>query len=170
MCTRAGLEVPELSTEIISHLDTLLPSYWSRSNPADIVGESDNRLPLIIMEEFLKWDGCDSVINLGILGRRIFVNRLADSVLAADPAYSEEFLNKAKKYLDDFENHYITRVAELMEKYRKPILGVSLLTDEKDQTVYNVDNCTFKSVFYPTPERAVRALSKMCEYYRFLKR
>ncbi|MCX5852179.1 MAG: acetate--CoA ligase family protein, partial [Deltaproteobacteria bacterium] len=170
MCTRAGLEVPELSKEIISHLDTLLPSYWSRSNPADIVGESDTQLPLIIMEEFLKWDGCDSVINLGILGRRIFVNRLADSVLAADPAYSPEFLNKVKKHLDDFENNYITRVAELMEKYKKPVFGVSLLTDKKAQTVFNVDNCTFKSVFYPTPERAVRALSKMCEYYRFLKR
>lgn len=170
MCTRAGLEVPELSKKIISQLDTLLPSYWSRSNPADIVGESDTQLPLIIMEEFLKWDGCDSVINLGILGRRIFVNRLADSVLAADPAYSPEFLDKVKKYLDDFENNYITRVAELMEKYKKPVFGVSLLTDKKAQTVFNVDNCTFKSVFYPTPERAVRALSKMCEYYRFLKR
>lgn len=170
MCARAGLEVPELSKEIIARLDSLLPPYWSRSNPADIVGETDNRLPLIIMEEFLKWDGCDAVINLGILGRRIFVNRLADSVQAADPSYSTEFLERARKYLDDFENHYIQKIAELMEIYKKPVFGVSLLTDEKDQTVYNIDNCTFKSVFYPTPERAVRALSKMCEYYRFLKR
>jgi ferredoxin len=100
MCARAGLEVPELSKATVAHLDTMLPPYWSRSNPVDIVGETDNRLPLIIMEEFLKWEGCDAIINLGILGRRIFVNRLADSVRAADPSYSEEFLVRAKKYLD----------------------------------------------------------------------
>ena len=72
--------------------------------------------------------------------------------------------------LEDFEEDYIAFVARLMEKYGKPILGVSLLEDEKRQTVFNVENCAFKSVFYPTPERAVNALKKMCEYYCFLNR
>jgi acyl-CoA synthetase (NDP forming) len=170
MCSHAGLEVPSLPGDILERMDTILPPYWSRSNPADIVGESDNTIPMKIMEEFLKWDGCDAVINLGILGRRIFVKELADSVLHADPHYSEDFLRSVTKMLEDFEEDYIAFVARMMEKYGKPILGVSLLEDERNQTVFNVENCAFKSVFYPTPERAVNALKKMCEYYCFLNR
>jgi len=33
-----------------------------------------------------------------------------------------------------------------------------------------VKGCRYKSVFYATPERAVKALGKMCEYKRFLSR
>lgn len=170
MCARAGLEVPELPDDILKRMDKILPPYWSRSNPADIVGERDNSIPMTVMEEFLKWDGCDAVINLGILGRRLFVKRLADSIRLADPGFSNDFLNAATKFLDDFEEEYIVHVARLMGKYKKPIFGVSLLEDENNQAVYNVDNCIFKSVFYPTPERAVKALARMYEYYRFLQR
>lgn len=170
MCSKAGLEVPELSPELLEEFDKILPPYWSRSNPADIVGESDNRLPLVIMEELMKWDGCDGVINLGILGRRIFVKRLADSVRYADPSYSPHFLSDVTQILDEYEVKYIEFVAEMMEKYGKPIYGVSLLTDEKDQTVFNVEGAKYKSVFYPTPERAVRAFTMMYEYHRFINR
>ncbi|MBW2545279.1 MAG: acetate--CoA ligase family protein [Deltaproteobacteria bacterium] len=170
MCIREGLEVPDLPDDMLERMDKILPAYWSRSNPADIVGESDNTIPLTVMEEFLKWDGCDAVINLGILGMKIFGKRLGESVRRADPSYSDEFLSEGGKLLDSLEEDYIARVAHMMEKYKKPILGVSLLEDEKHHTVYNVENCAFKSVFYANPERAVKALSKMYEYFRFLNR
>ena len=57
-----------------------------------------------------------------------------------------------------------------METYRKPVLGVSLLTGANDRTVYPVENCDYRSVFFPSPERAVKALSRMVEYVRFLNR
>jgi len=170
MCTQEGLEVPDLPDSMLERMDKILPAYWSRSNPADIVGEHDNTIPLTVMEEFLKWDGCDAVINLGLLGMKIFVKRLGESVRLADPSYSEEFLSEGMKLLDSVEEDYIASVARLIEKYNKPILGVSLLEDEKHHTVYNVENCKFKSVFYPNPERAVTALAKMYEYFRFLNR
>ncbi|MBN2283832.1 MAG: acetate--CoA ligase family protein [Deltaproteobacteria bacterium] len=170
MCIQAGLEVPEVPDEILRRIDRILPPYWSRSNPADIVGETDNSIPGIIMEEFLKWDECDAVINLGILGRSIFVSRLVDSVRHSDPSYTEEFLAAADRFLYDFEKEYIKLVARLMEKYEKPIFGVKLLTGTNDQTVFNVEDRIYKSVFYPTPERAVRALSEMYNYYTFIGR
>ncbi len=170
MCIREGLDVPDLPDNILEHMDKILPPYWSRSNPADIVGENDSAIPLTLMEEFLKWDGCDAIINLGILGMKILGKRLGESIRRVDPDYSDEFLNDGAKLLDSIEKDYITRVAHMMEKYKKPILGVSLIEDEKHQTVYNVENCAFKSVFYPNPERAVKTLSKMYEYFRFLNR
>ena len=170
LCSKYGLEVPELAPELIERIDRILPPYWSRSNPVDIVGENDPSIPMTVIEELLKWDGCDAVINLGILGRRILLKRLADSVLDADPTYTADFFERVNKALSDFDGQYIRHIAVLMEKYNKPVYGVSLLTDEKDKTVYRISDCSFKGVFYPTPERAVKAFAKMYEYKRFLSR
>jgi acyl-CoA synthetase (NDP forming) len=57
-----------------------------------------------------------------------------------------------------------------MDQYKKPIFGVSLLPDENNQTLYRVAGSSYKGVFYPTPERAVKAFAKMVEYHRFLKK
>ena len=170
LCSRFGLEVPELSIDILNLIDKILPPYWSRSNPVDIVGENDTSIPITIIEELIKWDGCDAVINLGILGKRIFAQKFTDSIRKVDPSYSFDFLNSVNTVLSEFENQYIEHIAKLMEIYKKPVYGVSLLTDEKDQTVYKVKDCQFKPVFYQTPERAVKAFSKMYEYQRFLDR
>jgi acyl-CoA synthetase (NDP forming) len=45
-----------------------------------------------------------------------------------------------------------------------------MLPDEKQQTVYPIKKHTFKGVFFPTPERAVRAFAKMVQYQKFLSR
>jgi len=170
LCSQFGLEVPELSPEIIKRIDKILPPYWSRSNPVDLVGENDTSIPMTVIEELLKWDRCDAVINLGILGRRIFIEHFTDSVLKADPSYSSDFLKSVNESMAKFESQYIDHIAKLMEIYKKPVFGVSLLTDENDQTVYKVKDKSFKPIFFQTPERAVKAFSKMYEYQRFLDR
>ena len=170
LCSKYGIEVTELTPDIVKRLDRILPSYWSRSNPIDLVGESDNTLPMIVVEELLKWDGCDAVINLGIIGRKIMLRRLGESVLKADPTYSSEFIDSIDKGFSDFEKKYINHVVKLMERYGKPVFGVSLMKDEKDQTLYRVDGSEFKGVFFETPERAVKAFARMYEYQRFLAR
>lgn len=170
LCSQFGLEVPELSLEIIKRIDKILPPYWSRSNPVDLVGENDTSIPMTVIEELLKWDGCDAVINLGILGRRIFIEHFTDSVLKADPSYSYDFLKSVNEGMEQFESQYIEHIAKLMDIYKKPVFGVSLLTDENDQTIYKVKDNSFKPIFFQTPERAVKAFSKMYEYQRFLDR
>ncbi len=170
LCNQFGLEVPDLSGALIAEIDKVLPPYWSRSNPIDLVGENDPSIPLTVMEAVLQWKGCDAVINLGILGRRIFLKRLADSVEQADASYTREFLDDAVRVFSDFESNYIEQIVRLMEKYGKPVFGVSLLTDEKDATVYRVKGHHLKGVFYETPERAVKAAARMVEYQRFRSR
>ncbi|MFO7715674.1 acetate--CoA ligase family protein [Desulfosarcina sp.] len=170
LCNQFGLDVPALSPALIGVIDKILPPYWSRSNPIDLVGENDPSIPLTVMEALLQWEGCDAVINLGILGRRIFLRRLADSVGKVDATYTREILDDAVKAFSDFESSYIEQIVRLMEKYGKPVFGVSLLTDEKDATVYRVKGHHLKGVFYETPERAVKAAARMVEYQRFRAR
>ncbi|MFZ7128018.1 MAG: acetate--CoA ligase family protein [Desulfobacterales bacterium] len=169
LCSRYGLTVPALSEDLAHRLDQRLPYYWSRSNPVDIVGETDLELPFAVMEELLRWDGCDAIVHLGILGRRIFVSRLTEMVEAADPGIDKVMLEEMRKVLVEFEQRYVEQTAVLMERYRKPIVGVRLLTAPDDRTVYPVDGCRFRSVFYETPERAVRSLARMVNYERFTR-
>jgi acyl-CoA synthetase (NDP forming) len=169
LCARHGLSIATLTADLIARFDKILPSYWSKSNPVDIVGEMDNNLMTTIMEELLKWDGCDALINLGVLGRSIFFERMAAAVERADPSYSHDLLEQAKAYMHTFEEEYLKLVARLMETYHKPIFGVSLLTNEKSQTVYSVDGAVYKPVFYQSPEQAVKSCARMYEYCRFLQ-
>jgi acyl-CoA synthetase (NDP forming) len=170
LCAEFGLEVPQLSAQLLDTIDRMLPSYWSRSNPIDLVGDRDPTVPMTVLEELMKWDGCDAVINLGILGRRIMVKRFGESVLKAESGYSAEFINQINDKFVEFEDAYIKHIVALMDRYQKPVLGVSLLPDENNQTLYRVAGSPFKGVFYPTPERAVKAFSKMVDYRRFLER
>ena len=170
LCAEYSLEVPELSAQLLDKMDELLPAYWSRSNPIDLVGDRDPSVPLTALEELMKWDGCDAVINLGIMGRRIMVKRFGESVLKADPQYDQGFVDQMNQQFLNFEKQYIEHIVNLMEKYHKPIFGVSLLPDEKNQTLYRVTGSEFKGVFYPTPERAVKSFAKMVDYNQFLKK
>jgi len=170
LCAQYGIAVPPLSKDLIEDIDTLLPPYWSRANPIDLVGEHDNTLPVTIIEKLLKWDGCDAVINLGILGRRILVGHYINAIEKSDPSYSRSFLNSVKTMLTEFESDYIAQTVRLMEKYNKPVIGVALLTDESDRTVHQVGDSLWRGVFYTTPEKAVKTLARMFEYQRFRSR
>ena len=170
LCEQYGLEVPALSSNLIAEMDNILPSYWSRANPVDLVGERDFTLPLRVMESLLAWKGCDAVMNLGIYGRRHFAKRLLESVKTADSAYSVEELDDGIRAYADFEQKYVSEIVRLMETFDKPVYGVSMGTDEEDQTVLRIEGHDLKAVFFETPERAVKTAARMVEYQRFCKR
>ncbi len=169
LCAEFGLRVPALPPELVARIGTRLPPYWSHANPVDIVGENDPGIPLAVMEELLAWEGCDAVIHLGILGRRIFAERMAASARAADPAADSALLDLTRQVMSAFEERYITQIVALMARYRKPVFGVSLLTDASDRTVRHVDDSPLGAVFFPTPERAVQAFARMHDYSLFLQ-
>lgn len=170
LCEYYKLSVPGLPEPMIEKISEILPPFWSRANPVDIVGENDPHIPLFVLEELMKWDGCDAVINLGIVGRKHMLTRMAASIRKVDPDIPDDFLRQLTDLIDAFEEEYRKHIAALMEKYEKPVVGVSFLRDENDQTVYPVAGHACKAVFYATPEQAVRSLARMYEYRQFLER
>ena len=168
LCAEYGLEVPKLSKEIIDRLDACLPDFWSRGNPVDIVGENDPEIPKICLEELLKWDGCDAVIHLGIHGKRILVNSMAEAILKSDPGVTREMAQIFTDGLFKEEEEYTRYTVEMTQKYGKPVVGVSLLTDELSRTLYRYEDLDYKGVFFPSPERAVKALAGMVRYRKWL--
>jgi acyl-CoA synthetase (NDP forming) len=170
LCAEHGLEVPELSPGIIERLNQILPPFWSHGNPIDIVGENDPNIPKTCLEELLKWDGCDAVIHLGIHGKRILVDSMIDSAYKTDPDMDKKTEQFFKDTILQFEEDYTEYVIQLTQKYQKPVLGVSLMTDEISKTLYRLDGYEYKGVFFPSPERAVKALWGMCQYNDWRKK
>jgi acyl-CoA synthetase (NDP forming) len=168
LCQNQGLEIPTLNAEAIAALDGILPSYWSRANPVDLVGEQDLTIPVTTLETLMQWEGCDAVIHLGIMGRIQVAQRVKTAVLAGDPTIPMEFLDLAEETITAFEKDFKARCITLMERHHKPVIGVSLLSDAESQTVYRISDAAYKAVVYETPERAVNALSKMVAYRRYL--
>jgi acyl-CoA synthetase (NDP forming) len=170
LCVESGLEVPHLTEDVMYEIDKILPPYWSRSNPVDLVGQFDPALPLKVLETLIKWDLCDAVIHLGAVGREYFVSNMIRAVSTADPNYPREFLDLGLAREASGERAFYEKSAELMETYGKPILGVILLEGEHTKTVTDVPGSPYKGVAFLTPERAVKALAKMVDYQAWLMR
>ena len=164
LCTENGLELPDLPDTILEKLNKLLPDYWSKGNPIDVVGEFDINIPLVAMEALLQWEGCDAVIHLGIDGKRIFGDKMLESVALCDPDFDRNEMVPMKKALLDFDQIFKDKVKELVKQYEKPILGVSLMADAASEMLHGTSEDRYKTVLFPSPERAVRALACMCEY------
>lgn len=170
LCNEYGLEVPDLDPELIEAFDEILPQFWSRSNPIDLVGDRNPDVPLRVMDQLMAWDGCDAVINLGIVGRRHLFTHLKNACLAANPDISADDMNALDKMIIEYERNYIHHVVNLMDRYHKPVVGVSLAKGPGDKTVVGVEGYNYKGVFFPAPEQAVKSLSRMHRYRRWLVR
>ena len=167
LCAEYGIEIPELSGDIVKRIDGLLPYYWSHANPVDLVGDVANQLQWAILEILLCWDGCDAVINLGTMGFENILVRMAEASRRVDPELDPDFFPSLLKETREFEKAYIEHLVRLMETHEKPVYGVSFLSDAQDRILYGVEGARYKGVFFNTPERAVKAMSKMNEYQQF---
>ena len=168
LCMENGLQVPKLSDEIIGRINKILPPFWSHTNPVDIVADSNPDVHMKIMEELLKWNECDAVIHMGILGRKIMQKNMLESAVAVDKNYNQKFLDDALQLSAIYEKQFIENTVKLMEIYKKPIVGAYMLHDDSSRTVIDAGNSRYKGVAFTTPERAVISLAKMYKYVQWL--
>jgi acyl-CoA synthetase (NDP forming) len=168
-CAESGLSIPQLSADIIRRIDEILPAYWSRGNPVDLVGELNFDAATKVVGMLAEWDGCDAIIHLGVEGVESLLENFGKSCIKLQPELQGP-LAQRRLEMAKLESLYIDHTIRLMEKYRKPILGVRLLDGNGKQAVRDMAGSEFKAVSFPTPERAVNALAGMVRYTRWLNR
>ena len=170
LCIESGLEIPNLTADVIAEIDKILPPYWSRENPVDLVGEFDPAIPMKVVETLVKWDQCDAIIHLGAVGRNYFVTNMLKASVAVDPNFPKELCEGSIQRYERAEQEFFTHTIKLMDTYGKPILGVMLLADDLTKTVTEVPGYAYKGVAFLTPERAVKVLARMVAYQEWLSR
>ncbi|MHB8781047.1 MAG: acetate--CoA ligase family protein [Candidatus Geothermincolia bacterium] len=170
-----GLELAQLRPETIAALDELLPPFWSRSNPVDLVGLFDLGVHSRIMSMLMDSDEVDAVISLGSMTGFSSAKGIYDMLKNLDPlGYFRRNLGRAffiiwstlkmtphwfktVRHLMTRERSYAHSVQAHVEELGKPVVNVSL-TEERHRR-------RRKILTYTVPEQAARALAGLYRYH-----
>ena len=164
-CEENRLEVPPLPQNVIRKLDKILPKYWSRGNPVDLVATIAKDPYIECLEILMAWDGIDAILALGA---KRGIDSYPYSKEVKKPKPLVDAITLAAETIQQYAqkpDKVLMSLGELVKRYRKPIIAVSLASKLSHRSFLEA----FQVVSYPTPERAVRVLSHMVDYTRFLK-
>ncbi len=163
-CEENGLIVPPLPMDIIDKFDKLLPKYWSRSNPVDLVATIAYDPYLECLEILTEWEGIDAIIALGA-GIRVPEYKYSKEVKGPKELMNTiDFLTKMMKERAKKPDKMLESMGALVKRSGKPIIGVAIGAE----ATHKMNLERFQVVSYPTPERGVRVLRQMYKYRRFL--
>jgi len=165
-CEKLGLVVPHLHPKTMEALDRLLPPYWSRGNPVDLVAVGNIEGFLDCGRLLIQDPNVDGVIALSMFPERIasfLRNPDVKAVTGIDDSLAKEqedsFLEVCARILDGMVHH--------MRELRKPVLMVSggQQSPRVNALLEKHGVCS-----YPTPERAVQVMGRLVEYAAYRRR
>ncbi|MDO8916285.1 MAG: acetate--CoA ligase family protein [Coriobacteriia bacterium] len=156
---RNGLELAPLESRVLAELDELLPGYWCRSNPVDLVAAIGPDLASHALTVLAESEAVDAVVVLGILRSPSTGWTSDDPVSAGAPG------GPGRGSFNPAEIDFLERVTALMASTGKPIINVPLRP---------VEAATFPGgarhdpVILYSPVAAVRALAAMAWYGEYV--
>jgi acyl-CoA synthetase (NDP forming) len=162
-CAKAGLILPDLSQEMVRTLDEVLPPWWNRINPVDMVAGYRKGDLIQSLELFLSSKQFDGVLMLG-LGWRV----IRGSFLRTSARTPEDGMEMAGRDWIEEEQKIFSDLQELGRKYEKPILLASDMVHLIPGYAGSLRNRRVAA--YPSLQRAVKAYAGLLKRYEFLQR
>lgn len=156
---RNGLELARLEPRVLAALDELLPGYWCRSNPVDLVAAVGPDLSSHALTMLAESDEVDAVVALGILRSPSTGWTSDDPTLAGVPG------GPGRGSFNPAETSFLERVTELMASTGKPIINVPLRPLE---AATFPGGGRYDPVMLYSPVAAVRALAAMAWYGEYV--
>lgn len=165
-CEEMGLEIPALQPSTIEALDKMLPPYWSRGNPVDLVAVTDIRIYLDCMEILMRDPSVDGVIALSPLPGRI-APFLGKPSVRDRIGLDKEKLRALSASVEKAGREVLEGIVHLMRTLGKPVVLVGMGdATQVFQPLMEKEGLNL----YPTPERAVRVMARLMEYGRYRRR
>ncbi len=162
-----GLELAELPPELVAAVDELLPPFWSRGNPVDLVATVSDGVPEKIVEMVAACDAVDSVITLALIGSP----SSGRAGLGAGADGQDDASGKTEKdvgvstgvfeELNGRERDLLAHIAAVTERTGKPVVSVPLVPVRR--SVFQGLG-RYPPVLLPSPTAAVNALAKSTWY------
>jgi acyl-CoA synthetase (NDP forming) len=147
---RQGLTLLDPPEALLTELDGILPPFWSRRNPFDMVATAGGDVGPRVVDAVARCPEVDAVIVLSVLG----VPNTGDEVRAQSSTGD----------YDDFspwEQRYLDGVAALMAETGKPIINVPDLPIRR--AIHAADR-PYAPVVVPTPRAAAFVIERMARY------
>jgi acyl-CoA synthetase (NDP forming) len=159
---RHGMAMAQLPAGLVARLDAVLPAFWSRANPVDLVATVGEGVVEDVLASLLASGSVDAVVMLGVLSILAMAPRMrrkgADvrRALGMGPAVPLETAEFRCR-----EEAVVVAAGSLMEEYGKPVLAVELA---RGTHIEDRGSGPYRLVVYPSPLRAVRALGHLARY------
>ncbi len=159
-CESKGLEVASFSDNTIQELDNILPPWWSRDNPIDLVAGTSSRNLQIrsCIETLFENDEVDAIIVSGI--GAILDHKIQRGYI----------LDEQEKLMLEDENSIGDTIINCIDHYQRPIIPITdhnVFVDPEKNPLY----AKLKEngiLILSDPERAVNVLFAMYSRYRYL--
>lgn len=162
-CSNHGITLEPLSKNAYEQIDRILPPYWSRGNPIDIVASLNlNNIKDIIQIILQEMPQVEAILLLGV-GGFSFLARLAK--------HSPLIPESQKSVLDIIiktETNLFKEIMDLSNQYKRPILIATLLTSVNSPAIEYLSSRDYP--IFPSPERMVQAFRYIVNYYQWTKR
>jgi acyl-CoA synthetase (NDP forming) len=169
LCERAGLDVVPLPPEVKEELASILPSYWSKGNPVDMVGILDLDAHTRCLEVLADSPAYDAIVSLGTINAAGAFGLREPPRETPESEGADARLNEVRRnYVRDRSTRFAYRVIELQEELGKPIVTVGMPQRDSD----NLEDSDFpweKISIYTNPERAARVAAMLVERGEYLR-
>jgi len=163
LCERQGMEVAPLSANSMDELGKLLPPYWSKGNPVDLVGLFDLDAHMRCLEIMVADDAYDGIISLGSINANLWVKDMARREWSG---MTDEEKSAVLERINSMSGVFIKKVADLVEQHGKPIVTVGMpIQDENIQGIPGQE----RLCMYNQPESAVRVMSMLWRRAAFFR-
>jgi acyl-CoA synthetase (NDP forming) len=166
-CSRVGLDVVKLRSDTMEKLDEILPAWWSRNNPIDLVAGLRPGDFINCIETMMRCDYVDAVMALGGIGfSTVRAQGFQKSVHA--PRYN--LVELSKLFIEE-DMRTARGIIELIDKHQKPVI-VATETVVGARPNLNPPVLAIEEagvLVYPTPDRAAKVLARMVERSKFLR-
>ncbi|MDY6794353.1 MAG: CoA-binding protein [Actinomycetota bacterium] len=164
MCERTGLDVVPLPPDLKEAIGEILPSYWSKGNPVDMVGIFDLDVHTRCLELMASCSGFDAVISLGTVNAATAF-RFAE---AEEMEEDQKLALAQQQYVKQKGSRFTQRLVELMQEYEKPIVAVGMPQREAELNQIQ-EFPRDRLCVYTNPERAARVAAMLAERGEYLR-
>jgi acyl-CoA synthetase (NDP forming) len=107
-----GLQLADLTPELMAALDEILPTFWSKRNPFDLVAAGLGDVGLLALELVVRCENVDAVMALNFLG------------IPTTAEAREKLANGEYEGFTVWETAVLRKTVELMEETGKPVVHV----------------------------------------------
>lgn len=162
-CIARGLSIPPLETEIIQRLDAILPPYWSRGNPIDLVAPGTVSVITDTVSILMESAAVDAVLIMGLGYMTLRARRL----LSSEVIPRREIEASANLLIRE-EEKLFQLLQALHARQTIPVIPVvDLMAFDAAPDSNIVDALDRQGIMaYPSPERAILALATAVAYHR----
>ncbi|MDO8491704.1 MAG: CoA-binding protein [Dehalococcoidia bacterium] len=161
-CARQGLDVVALPEDTLSQLDSILPAWWTRGNPVDMVAGVRGQVGIEVVEIIARCPEVDGIIVLG-LSAVLTTDQLSESAGETSRAQQEA---SAITIIAETHDH----LRDLAHEHGKPIIVASELPFTDPVFEHRLSEALGKRshVSYALPHQPATVLAALAGYSEFL--